>query len=893
MASLQRVTSGLGPLRSPAELAEIVVREGAAAIGGHTGSLCLLDESGESFELVHEVGYRRQVSEDWHSFPASAPVPAADAIRRRQIVVLESLDDRDAKYPLLAGLPATDRAFVVIPLFTTADSPLGAFTVGWPEPRRFDDDELAFLQTLGDHCAQAIERARLYEAARVAAERQAFLADASRELATSLDLETTLRRVVRLAVPKVADSAALHLLDNDGLRLVALSHVDPRGEEAMRTLSARTGDVAVDEHMLHTARTGEPLVSPDTPKEIWAEVAEDEEHLELLHALDNRSVILVSLQVEGRKLGTLLLATCWATGRRLGHADLSFVEDVAARAAVAIDNALSHRRLGRMAETLQQSLLPGAVPHVDGLDVAVYYRPVGGGIVGGDFYDVFPVAPGEHCTARWGVVIGDVAGKGVDAAALTSLVRYTARAVATVDSRPAEVLSRCNEAVLAAGVGERFATLLYATVEPLGGDVRVTMASGGHPLPVRRVAEGEVVGVGTPGPAVGLFADSCWTTDTVVLHPGDTLVLFTDGLLEARSPAGEFAPQLLEQTLRSLVGANAAATAAAVVDAVDAFEEGSPRDDLAIVVLSVPQPFEIVEVELRDVPSLVVVQSSEYLDELLRELELVRLGARQGVTGVAYPHRLLVLVDRILSYWAGSRDETRHQAEAALREGRSTVDLHLALPRVAAMIAEQFVALLDEIEEFSAKGRLLTVPPRDELRRFQRWFCEETAAQLRGQRGPSSYVACEVTPPSVGRTTPALPEPGPDGTPPKAGLRARRTLPHDLAAAAEARWALRQLGEEWGVDVDDALVPLSELVTNAVLHTGDGEVELEVAFEDGVLRVEVGDRMEDPPRPLSHELDAGTGRGLRLVAALTDRWGVLPVADGKRVWFELCTRHTG
>ncbi|HEX2039179.1 MAG TPA: SpoIIE family protein phosphatase, partial [Acidimicrobiales bacterium] len=792
LVSLQRVTSRLGPLRSPVEVAEIVVREGAAAIGGHTGSLCLLDESGDSFELVHEVGYTRQVGERWRRFPASAPVPAVDAIRRREIVVMESLEDRDAKYPTLAGLPATDRAFVVIPLFTTADSPLGVFTVGWPEPRRFDHDELAFLQTLGDHCAQAIERARLYEAARVAADRQAFLADAGRELATSLDLETTLRRVVQLAVPKVADSAALHLLEGDALRMVAVAHVDPGAEEAMRALSARTGDVALDERMLHTARTGESQVYPETPDELWEHIAEDDEMLALLRALDSRSGILVALQAEGRILGTLALTTCRTSGRRLTHADLSFVEDVAARAAVAIDNALAHRHLGRMADTLQQSLLPGAVPHIEGLDVAVYYRPVGGGIVGGDFYDVFPVAPADDGAPRWGVVIGDVAGKGVDAAALTSLVRYTARAVATVDSRPTEVLARCNEAVLAADLGERFATLLYAVVQPLGGDVRVTMASGGHPLPVRREAEGEVAGVGTPGPAVGLFADSMWTTDTVLLHPGDTLVLFTDGLLEARSPSGEFAPQLLEQTLRSSLGSDAAATADAVVDAVDAFEEGAPRDDLAMVVLSVPQPFDVVEVELHDVPSLVVVQSSEYLDELLRELELVRLGARQGVTGTAYPHRLLVLVDRILSSWSSSRDDTRRQAEVALREGRPTLDLRIALPRVAAMIAEQFVALLDEIEEFSADGRLLTVPPRDELRRFQRWFCAEAAAQLRGERGPSSYVVRDAPVSPLGRTTPTSIEPCSDGAGPRSGRRLVRTLPGDLSAAAEARRLLRQ-----------------------------------------------------------------------------------------------------
>ncbi|MDQ3756844.1 MAG: SpoIIE family protein phosphatase [Actinomycetota bacterium] len=884
--SLQRVTSRLAPLRSPVEVAEIVVREGAAALGGHTGSICVLDETGETFEIVHEVGYKPQVTERWKRFSASAPVPAVDAVRRREIVVLESLEDRDDKYPALAGLPATDRAFAIIPLFTDADSAVGVFAVGWPDPRRFDADELAFLQTLGDHCAQAIERARLYESARTAAERQAFLAEASRELAGSLDVETTLRRVVRLAVPKVADTAALHLLDDDGLRLVALAHVDPLGEEAMRALSARTGDVATDERMLHTARTGEPLVSPETPDELWEQIAEDEEQLALLRALDNRSGILVALQVEGRILGTLAVTTCWSTGRRLGQADVAFVQEVAARAAVAIDNAMAHRRLVRMTETLQQSLLPGAVPHVDGLDVAVCYRPVGGGIVGGDFYDVFPLTPDTDGSPRWGVVIGDVAGKGVDAAALTSLVRYTARAVAAVGACPTEVLARCNDAVLAARLGERFATVLYAAVQPIGGDVRVTMASGGHPLPVLRDSEGEIAVVGRPGPAVGLFPDSTWDADTILLHPGDTLVLFTDGLLEARSPAGAFAPQLLEQTLRSSFGSNAATTAGVILDAVDAFEEGSPRDDLAMVVLTVPQPFEVVDIELHDVPSLVVVQSSEYLDELLRELELVRLGTKQGVTGAAYPHRLLVLVDRILSYWGGSRDDTRRQAEEALQEGRQSLDLRLPLPRVAALIAEQFVALLDEIEQFSRTGQLLTVPPRAELRRFQRWFGAEVAAQLRGERGPVSYLAAEATAPSIGRMGPAGAFASSDGQGPSE-QQVVRTLAGDLSAPTQARRALREVAAQWAVDAEEAVLPLSELVTNAVLHAGMGEVKVVIALAQGVMRVEVHDTVEDLPALLSHELDSGTGRGLPLVAATSDRWGADPQPDGKRVWFEM------
>ncbi len=228
--------------------------------------------------------------------------------------------------------------------------------------------------------------------------------------------------------------------------------------------------------------------------------------------------------------------------------------------------------------------------------MAVRYRPVGGGIVGGDFYDIFPVGPGPAGTPRWGLLVGDVAGKGVEAAAMTALVRYTGRAAARDDASPAAVLAKCNDAVLASETGEdtegeRFVTMISAVVEPgrsPGGPAGgVRFACGGHPLPVLRAADGSVADVGVPGTAMGLLPEPSLTEVEVALQPGDTLALFTDGLLEARSPAGDFAPQLLDQALRASAGSDAEATARAALAAVDAFERGRPRDDLVLVVLGI------------------------------------------------------------------------------------------------------------------------------------------------------------------------------------------------------------------------------------------------------------------------------------------------------------------
>lgn len=241
-------------------------------------------------------------------------------------------------------------------------------------------------------------------------------------------------------------------------------------------------------------------------------------------------------------------------------------------------------RYASMAKTLQQSLLPPHLPDVPGLDLAARYHWAGdGSVVGGDFYDVFPVAGG-----RWGVVIGDVSGKGVEAAAVTAIARHTIRAAALDARGPAEVLHRLNTAILLHDVGDRFCTVALAFCALAGGAIDISLAIGGHPLPLVLDEDGAVRTVGAPGNPIGMFDDADVGEADFRLPPGSTMLLFTDGLLEARAPSGEFDPGLGAAVLGRCGGWSAHEVIAAMEASVLAFEGGLPRDDLALLALRAP-----------------------------------------------------------------------------------------------------------------------------------------------------------------------------------------------------------------------------------------------------------------------------------------------------------------
>lgn len=244
----------------------------------------------------------------------------------------------------------------------------------------------------------------------------------------------------------------------------------------------------------------------------------------------------------------------------------------------------ARRAATQVAQTLQGSLLPPRIPFIPGIDVAARYHPMElGSEVGGDFYDVFPAGHG-----RWGVMIGDVSGKGIPAASLTALARYTLRTAAARETSPSAALHVLNRSILDQDLGERFCTIAHAVIEHVDGAVRMTLSCAGHPPPLLQGTDGTVQPLGRAGTAVGMFSELSLVDDLATLGPGEVVVFYTDGLVEARTPDGAFADGLLEELLATMAGASADAIAVALEQALLDVQGGRPRDDMALLVLRAP-----------------------------------------------------------------------------------------------------------------------------------------------------------------------------------------------------------------------------------------------------------------------------------------------------------------
>lgn len=269
-------------------------------------------------------------------------------------------------------------------------------------------------------------------------------------------------------------------------------------------------------------------------------------------------------------------------GRYLGWA--WYFRDVTAERAAARAAVEASDRFATLARTLQESLLPPHLPDVPGLEIAARYLPGGTGVeVVGDFYDVFQTDPDT-----WAVMIGDVCGKGVEAAKVTALARYTVRAGAVSLRAPSQVLRLLNEAIRRQHPdSERFVTSAYVALRQAAGNVEAQLSLAGHPQALCRRADGEVTAIGVPGTVLGVL-DAVDLVDTdLVLQPGDALVLYTDGVVEARRGREFYGDQRLRELLAA-TGGTAAHIAEAIQADVVAFTGAEPTDDTAILVVRVP-----------------------------------------------------------------------------------------------------------------------------------------------------------------------------------------------------------------------------------------------------------------------------------------------------------------
>jgi serine phosphatase RsbU (regulator of sigma subunit) len=429
------------------------------------------------------------------------------------------------------------------------------------------------------HDVTSVREARA-EAER-AEEHQRFLARASLVLDESLDPDVTLARIATLAVEGIADWCSVDLVDPDGsIRHVVSAHADPSHIEPTRTLRERYPPDPED--MVgapNVMRTGRSELYPEVTDEMLQRNARDADHLAVLRSVGIRSAMMVPMRTRGRILGAITFAT---GQRRFGEEDLRLAEDLGRRAAVAVETSRLYTERATVARTLQESLLPPQLPEIDGFDLAARYTAAGAGSeVGGDFYDVFELGPSE-----WAVVIGDVCGKGADAASLTALVRYTIRALATPQREPSDVLALVNQAILRQRSDNRFCTvaMLRLSLNPDGG-ARVTFSNGGHPLPLLMRADGSAEPFGLPGTLLGVVPDPDLSHQAFEIAPGDSLVLYTDGVTEARAPTVLLEPPDLARLVERCPLNGAADMARCIEESVLDKEQTVPQDDIAILVV--------------------------------------------------------------------------------------------------------------------------------------------------------------------------------------------------------------------------------------------------------------------------------------------------------------------
>jgi serine phosphatase RsbU (regulator of sigma subunit) len=406
-----------------------------------------------------------------------------------------------------------------------------------------------------------------------ASQRLQLLTHAAAILASSLDHQETLRNVAGLAVPQLADWCGVDLFDAEGRRQsVAVAHKESGKLELAERLREYDPEQLDPERGLGMLlRTGEPQLYPRITEEMLVGAAIDEEHLRLLRSVGMRSVLLVPLAVRERIIGALTLVSA-ESGREFDYEDLEFAAQLAERAALAVEHARLYTDRTYTAETLQASLRPGRLPRIPGWSLAAEYRPAAE--IGGDFYEIWPV--GEE----WIAMIGDVTGKGVDAAALTALARHTAREASYADPRPAYVLSRIDAAL------KRRDALAVCTALCLRlNQAEVTIAAGGHPLPLR-VHDGAVASVGEYGCILGALEAPNWPESTFTLRPGETLIAITDGVTDALDATGaRFGADRLTHVLQAADQGSAEAICRAVTAALADYETVEQADDIAILAL--------------------------------------------------------------------------------------------------------------------------------------------------------------------------------------------------------------------------------------------------------------------------------------------------------------------
>jgi serine phosphatase RsbU (regulator of sigma subunit) len=386
-----------------------------------------------------------------------------------------------------------------------------------------------------------------------------------------------MRTIAEVAVPRLAPMCTIDLLGEDATIIDTVTVSErPDLVESFERLRATNQVDATSENLVARAISSREVVLSDLSDAHLFDLDTPEAGHFVAHS-GYRSIVAIPLIARGRVLGALSFLYPDPAGRHDAE-HTALMRDLANRAATALYNANMYVARTNLARTLQRSLLPETLPILKQLALASAYHPVGeGNEVGGDFYDVFTTPLG--C---W-LAVGDVCGKGPEAAAVTALVRHSIRAFAFVRASPAQVLGAVNEVMLGHALAQRFATVVLARLDLSSNPVKAVVAGAGHPPPILLKAEGTAECPATRGTMLGVRPGSNVSDLTFELQPGSTLVLYTDGLLDAGAPRRELTPLELCRILSAHTGAAPHAVVQQLERLALSSGAGRLRDDVAIV----------------------------------------------------------------------------------------------------------------------------------------------------------------------------------------------------------------------------------------------------------------------------------------------------------------------
>jgi serine phosphatase RsbU (regulator of sigma subunit) len=501
-------------------------------------------------------------------------------LRARAAVHVDIADDEPTlAAPRSALAAAGQRSVLAVPLHVRDDS-IGLL-VAYPGARTLGDNDTSLLTSLASQLAVAVQNARLHERSKelgealgdvLATERQASrqvnaLYEISRSFAQSLSLDTTLDAVTSTIVTVLdVDAAVIRLPDERGDQFTPRSvHVaEARLDGAVRAILERP--------QRRPARSQEPLLLDAAGARRLGGA-----HAMLIPFLEKGSTAaLLPITAAGELLAELTILS-------LDPADpidadtLATARTIAQQAALAIDNARLYQQQKQFAETMQQSLLPSEQPDVPGLEVGTVYESAAQVDVGGDVFDFMELPDG-----RLAVVLGDVTGHGIDATADMAMAKFVFRSLAREHPEPSDFLAHANEVVVGEIAIGKFITMAYLAIDPKG---TVDCASAGHPEPRLVLPDGRVEPLRCGGLALGIDAPQTYDPVRAELPPGSAVVLYTDGVIEARRGADLFGSERLDALLAERAGRPAQEIADAVVAACRAYAGGDLGDDCAIVVI--------------------------------------------------------------------------------------------------------------------------------------------------------------------------------------------------------------------------------------------------------------------------------------------------------------------